>query len=68
MDDLYKNYPQHKPMPHPGTQQPVRYVVDRCACTVQPVVVEINDPPTPPTIDAHYTDAAQLAAWRQERG
>ena len=25
-------------------------------------------PPTLPTTEAHYTDAAQLAAWRQERG
>lgn len=27
----------------------------------------IADPPTLST-DTHYTDAAQLAAWRQERG
>ncbi len=29
---------------------------------------EIIAPPTLSTVDAHYTDAAQLAAWRQERG
>lgn len=27
-----------------------------------------DTPPTPPPVDARYTDAAQLAQWRQERG
>ena len=32
------------------------------------VDADFDDPPTPPTSDQHYTDAAQLRTWRQERG
>lgn len=32
------------------------------------VLAKLATPPTLSAVDAHYTDAAQLAAWRQERG
>ena len=63
-DELFANTPQEF---FDRMANDIRAQYD-AGLTTDLVDADFEDPPTPSAVDTHYTDAAQLAQWRQERG